>query len=242
MTLRFYGDLVDLVGEAEQVVPFGKRRSVKDLIESLGVPHPELGLLIVDGEPVGFDHLVEGGERVAAYPPFRSVPVEGPPLAPPVPRPPRFVLDVHLGTLTRRLRALGFDCWYRTDADDALLARVAADEDRILLSRDRGLLMRRSVAHGYVPRSQDPEVQLVEVARRYGLSADLSPRTRCIRCNGLLEPVAKEEVVHLLPPRTREEHERFTRCRACGQVYWPGSHREPLDELVARVRAAEGDT
>lgn len=240
VTLRFYGDLADLVDEVEQAVPIGRRRSVKDVVESVGVPHPEVGVLVVDGQSVGFDHLVAGGERVAVYPPFQSLAPPGEELAPPPPQPARFVLDVHLGTLTRRLRALGFDCWYRNDADDVLLAQVATDEDRILLTRDRGLLMRGSVVHGYLPRSHDPEVQLLEVTRRYALADQLAPRTRCIRCNGPLEAVDKAEVVDELPPRTRVEHDRFTRCRDCGRIYWPGSHLRAIDAVADRVRAAGG--
>lgn len=243
-TLRFYGDLVELArgtdrdGEVE--VPLGAARSVKDVVESVGVPHTDVGLLVVDGEPVGFGHLVRGGERVAVYPPSRSFEVPGL-LRPPDP-PRRFVLDVHLGTLARNLRLLGFDTWYRTMADDPLLAEVAVTEDRVLLTRDRGLLMRSEVVHGHCVRSQEPFTQTVEVTRRYGLADELRPFTRCLRCNGVLVDADLAEVTAEVPPLARAAP-RFSRCTSCGQVYWPGTHHGTLTGLVAAVRrelAGEG--
>jgi uncharacterized protein len=234
-TVRCYADLVELAGAAEVTVPIGGPRSVKDVVESVGIPHPEIALLLVDGEPAGFDRLVTGGERIAVYPPFHALaPTGAPPLAPPWPEPRRFVLDVHLGTLTRRLRLLGFDCWYRTDADDRTLARVAVAEERILLTRDRGLLMRREVVHGYCPRSDDPERQVEEVVHRFGLRAHAAPLTRCVRCNGRLEPVPLEAVAAQVPPRSRAAFDRFARCTDCGQVFWPGSHLDDLGGFLER--------
>jgi uncharacterized protein with PIN domain len=152
--------------------------------------------------------------------------------------PARFVCDVHLGTLTRRLRLLGFDTWYQTDTDDAELSRVAAAEGRILLSRDRGLLMRASVTHGYCPRSDDPDTQALQVVSRFRLGDELEPFTRCVNCNGPLQPVAKADVEEELAPRTRVEHDRFVRCANCGQVYWPGSHVDRMTAFVNAARAA----
>ena len=234
--VRFYGDLADLAGDALLRVPIGEPRSVKDLIESVGVPHPEVALILVDDQPVDFDHLVEGGERVAVYPPFHDLDLGATVAVFPEPIAPRFVLDVHLGTLTRRLRLLGFDCWYRNDTEDAELARVAVDQDRILLTRDRQLLMRRVIVHGYCPRSSDPDTQALEVVRRYQLADRIEPFSRCVNCNGEVAPVAKAEVLDELPPKTRQAFDDFARCQGCGQVYWPGSHLEAVDGFLSRVR------
>ncbi len=235
--LRLYGDLAVLAGEAHVTTPVGEPRPVKDLIESVGVPHPEVALILVDGHPVGFDHLVVGGERVAVYPPFHGIELAGIPTVLPEPVAPRFVLDVHLGTLARRLRLLGVDCWYRTDTDDAELARVAVDEDRILLTRDRQLLMRRTITHGYCPRSSDPDTQALEVVERYRLGDRLAPFTRCVNCNAELARVPKAEVLEELPPATREAFDDFARCTGCGQVYWPGSHLDAVNGFLERVAA-----
>jgi uncharacterized protein len=233
--VRFYAELADLAGDAEVAAPFGEPRSVKDLIEALGVPHPEVALVVVDDEPVGFDHLLTGGEHVAVFPSFHGIDLDGVTTVAPPPIEPRFVLDVHLGTLTRRLRLLGFDCWYRTDADDDELAAVAVEDDRILLTRDRGLLMRRVITHGYCPRSDDPELQALEVIRRFDLVPSMAPLTRCVNCNGGLTPVDKAEVFDRLPPRTRAAFDDFARCDACGQVYWPGSHVDAVNGFLERA-------
>lgn len=238
-TLRFYGDLLDLARGTDRDgtvdVPLGGPRSVKDVVESVGVPHTDVGLLVVGTEPVGFDHLVHGGERIAVYPPSRTLEVAGL-LRPPDP-PRRFVLDVHLGTLARNLRLLGFDSWYRTTADDPLLADVAVGDERVLLTRDRGLLMRREVVHGHCVRSQDPFTQTVEVVRRFALDGALRPFSRCLTCNGELVEVDRDDVLPEVPPLARRS-ERFSRCTACDRLYWPGTHHSHLRGLVAAVRRA----
>lgn len=248
LTVRFYAELVELSRRRELTLPDGPLRSVKDVVESLGVPHPEVGLLLLDERPVGFSHRIGGcadaghDRRLAVYPPWRTLPLPasatpGPELSDPT----RFVLDVHLGALARRLRWLGMDCWYARDADDAELARVAVDQARILLTRDRGLLCRRVVVHGYLPRADDPDAQTLEVADRYGLSRHLDPGSRCVHCNEPLASVGLDEVVEVVPPRSRAAFEVFARCRGCGRVFWPGSHHDALQELLSQVRAAGRD-
>lgn len=244
-TIRFYGDLVGLAWDTdrggEAHIPVARPRSVKDAIEACGVPHTEVDLMLVDGASVGFAHQVQAGDRVSVYPPFSAFDVEAVSRARPDPLPvPQFVLDVHLGRLAERLRLLGFDVGYRNDADDAELAACSVDEQRWLLTRDRGLLMRRVVTHGYLVRATDPDEQCVEVVRRFGLLDEMAPFTRCARCNGTLASVDKAEVADRLPPATRAEQHDFVRCADCGQVYWRGSHSAGMDAFVAAVRAAVG--
>ena len=234
---RFYAELNDFLAPERRAVAFGYAfdgtPSVKDAIEAIGVPHPEVGLILVDGEPADFARLLRGGERVAVYPAFARLDVA--PLAKlrvPVPEPKRFVLDVHLGTLARRLRLLGFDALYRNDYDDATIVRLAAAESRIVLTRDRGLLKHAAVAHGRWMRATAPREQLAEVVDAFGLRGGMRPFTRCLRCNGELEKVDRDEVAARLPPWVREHGERFARCRACGHVYWAGTHYERLRRIV----------
>ena len=241
VAVRCYAALNDFLPPARRQVTFDHafagRPAVKDLIEALGVPHPEVDLILADGSPVDFAHPVRDGERISVYPRFASLDVA--PLA--LARPPdlpeaRFVLDTHLGKLASYLRLLGFDTLYGTDCDDDTLARLAAGEARILLTRDRGLLKRGAVTHGYYVRATDPERQLVEVLRRFDLAGALAPFRRCLRCNGLLTPVRKEEVAERLPPKTRQYYDEFQRCQACGRIYWPGSHYRRMRRFVERVR------
>lgn len=240
--VRLYGDLDWFCSEVGRhgtaSVPLGETRSVKDLIESLGVPHVEVGAVLIDGANVGLDTLISSAARVAVYPPLDDL-APLPRLWPDPPDPRRFVADVHLGTLARRLRLLGFDTWYATDADDADLAERAVEDERVLLTRDRRLLMRRVLVHGYCPRSSDPDEQLTEVVTRYDLADRARPFTRCAECNAPLAPVPKADVLDELPPRTRVEHDTFSRCTGCRRVYWPGSH---IDAITRRFEAILGPT
>lgn len=238
-TFRFYAELNDFLPPARRQVRFVHNfngpASIKDRIEALGPPHPEVGLILVNGEPMGFDYLVQDGDQIAVYPPFHSLPVAGPPLRPEPPQPARFILDAHLGKLTRLLRMLGFDARYRNDYDDAELVGIAAAENRILLTRDRGVLKRGGVVHGYCLRSLRPAVQVLEVVRRYDLADQITPFHRCMACNGRLEPVAKEEILDQLEPKTKRYYKEFQRCRVCGRIYWKGSHFEHMQALVERL-------
>jgi uncharacterized protein with PIN domain len=237
-TFRFYGDLCDLpaVDHPTLTARLSRGATVKDAVEARGVPHVEVGLVLVAGEPVGLDHHLAGGERVAVYP-RPSDPAWRPDgaVGPAGPAPARFALDGHLGTLARRLRLLGLDTWYRHDVDDAELAGVAAAEDRVVLTRDVGLLKRSVLCWGAWVRSTDPEDQTAEVVGRFDLGGRLAPYTRCPRCNGHLRPATEDEAA-AAPAGTRRPGQGFEACEDCGHLYWQGSHTRDLDRLVARAR------
>ena len=241
-TFRFYAELNDFLPPSrrqEFSYEFQRRAAVKDLVEALGVPHTEVDLILVNGVSVDFAYPVQDGDRVSVYPTFESLAVEPAVRLRPGPlREPRFVLDVHLGKLSTYLRLLGFDTLYRNDYSDAELARISSEEGRLLLTRDRGLLKRGMVSHGYYVRATEPFAQLVEVLRRLDLFGAVRPFHRCVKCNGTVEPVAKESVLEALLPKTRLYYDDFYRCVACGRVYWRGSHYERMERLVDRVRQA----
>jgi uncharacterized protein with PIN domain/sulfur carrier protein ThiS len=241
--VRFMAGLNDLLPPGRRgrpiTVEMAAGTTVKDLAESLGVPHTEIAVIVVNGESVDFAHQVRNGDRMSVYPAFEAVAVS--PLVrldPPPLREPRFVLDVHLGRLARTLRLLGFDCVWRNDITDDELAAISVAEQRTLLTRDRGLLKRARVAHGYLVRETDRRRQITEVLRRFDLFRSISPFGRCLECNGVLEPVAKEEVEHRLPPRTQRDYDDFRRCPHCDRIYWKGSHYDRLTALVEDVRRA----
>lgn len=242
-TIRFYGDLDGLADGADRAgevaVPVELPRSVKDAVESCGVPHTEVDLVLVEGDPVGWDHRLGAGQRVSVYPPFTRLDVPSPVRPDPLPVA-RFVCDAHLGRLAERLRLLGVDCDYPLGMDDAGLAARSVSAQAWLLTRDRGLLMRRLLTHGYLVRADDPLLQTIEVVRRFRLVDELAPLTRCARCNGLLAPIGADEVADDVPPGTRAVHDEFRRCGSCGQVYWEGSHLPSLHDFVEHVRAAAG--
>jgi uncharacterized protein with PIN domain len=206
---------------------------VKDVIESIGVPHTEVDVILVNGESVDFSRVVVDGDRVAVYPRFESFDI-GPilRLRPAPLREPRFVLDGHLGRLAGYLRLFGFDSLYQTEWEDAALAAISAREERILLTRDRGLLKRKEVTRGYCPREHHPRRQLVEVLRRFDLLGAARPLTRCMACNGELRRASKAEVVADVPADVAARCDEFTRCPSCGRIYWEGSHFARLLALI----------
>jgi uncharacterized protein len=243
---RFYAELNDHLRPSEQQESVDKTfyipSTVKDMIESFGVPHTEVELIIANGRSVDFSYLVRDGDYVSVYPMFESVDIT-PELRvhPEALRNPRFVLDVHLGKLAAYLRMLGFDTFYRSCAADPDLVRISAEEHRILLTRDRGLLKHGAVTHGYWLREKDSKLQVSEIIRRFDLTGRIRPFTRCMACNGILRPATKNEILHLLPPRIAERHEEYQRCSECGRAYWKGSHHARMlrwiEELTSSATA-----
>src|SRR3972149_5285569 len=137
LTARAYQELNDFLPPPRRGKEFeigvNGTPSVKDVVESVGVPHTEVDVILVNGESVDFGRRVREGDRLAGYPQFEALDI--PPLLPPPPAPlrqPRFALDGHLGRLAGYLRLFGFDCLYQTKWDDATLASVSAREERTL--------------------------------------------------------------------------------------------------------------
>jgi uncharacterized protein with PIN domain/sulfur carrier protein ThiS len=239
--VRAYAELNDFLEPESRGVtvrrPFRSHQTVKDVLEAMGVPHTEVDLILVNGDPVDFAHRPTVGDRIAAYPMFEALDIGATARLRPVPlRDPRFVVDVNLGGLARLLRVLGFDVWWSSDADDTTLADISLDQQRILLTRDRALLKRRAITHGLFVHSEHPEEQTLEVIRRLDLQQRLAPLTRCLRCNGPLATVSKDEVIEHLEPLTRRYYDEFSRCTDCGRIYWAGSHHARLVRLVERLR------
>jgi uncharacterized protein with PIN domain len=249
VSFRFYAELNDFLPAGRRQVAFAHAsapdQSIKHLVEALGVPHTEVDLILVNGEPVDFDYLPHEGDGISVYPRFKAIDVTEVTRVRPRPLDEhRFVLDGHLGRLAAYLRMMGFDTLYRNDYGDQELARISRDEGRILLTRDRGLLKRNMVAYGYWVRETNPLRQVVEVLRRFDLFDALKPFSRCLACNGLLERVSKEAVQEQLPPKARQYYDEFRICRSCAKLYWDGSHVERMRRLiewaVARGSPREG--
>jgi uncharacterized protein with PIN domain len=241
VNVRAYAELNDFLGPESRGLtvrrPFRSHQTVKDILEAMGIPHTEVDLILVNGNAEDFAHRPSSGDRIAAYPMFEALDIGSTSRLRPVPlRDPRFVIDVNLGRLARLLRVVGFDVWWSSDADDQTLADVSLGQQRILLTRDRALLKRRAITHGLFVRSDHPDEQTLEVIRRLDLRHRLAPFTRCVRCNGRLVAVTKDEVIDHLEPLTRRYYDDFSRCTGCGQIYWPGSHRARLISFVERLR------
>lgn len=237
---RFYAGLNDLLPPLRRgrclVHTLETPASVKDVIEALGVPHTEVDLILLNGESVDFTRLVHHGDRISVYPVFRSIEIAS------LTRvraasfgEKRFVLDTHLGRLAAYLRMLGFDALYRNDYHDEELARVSRHENRILLTRDRGLLKRAVVTQGYLLREIHPRRQLVEVLGRFDLLGSVAPFQRCVHCNAILDRAPAELIRDRLPPRTRQYYDEFHICPDCSRIYWKGAHYKRMNRFVERI-------
>lgn len=235
-TLRFFGELIDFLPVEGRLVrvDVDDAPSVKDRIEACGVPHTEVDLILVEGNSVDFTYQLGPGDWVSVYPVFRSLDIDGG--LRPEPPAGRFVVDVNLGKLAKYLRLLGFDATSDGDLDDGDLAEISAAENRILLTKDRNLLKRSLVVHGFFVREVWPKDQLVEVVRRFALAEQITPFARCMECNGVIADVAKADVMHLLEPLTKQHFDDFRQCVDCGRVFWRGSHFDRLMAIVDLVR------
>jgi Mut7-C ubiquitin/Mut7-C RNAse domain len=147
--LKFHGDLSFFLKSKNAIVErqFREKTSIKDVIESCGVPHPEVDLILVNRQPVDFAYVVERDTDVDVYPVnMRILLPENRLQASHIEK---FIADGHLGKLVRDLRLLGFDVVYDPSAEDRQLLRAMKIDNRALLTRDRRLLMHGIVRHGY---------------------------------------------------------------------------------------------
>lgn len=245
VTIRYYEELNDFLPEEDRKrdieISFKNRRSVKDLIESMGIPHVEVDLILVNGESVDFSYIVKDGDRISVYPVFERLSIAGATRLRDLPlRDPKFVLDVHLRKLAKRMRLLGFDVDYDKSRDDPELAEISEREGRILLTRDHQLLKRKDVSKGLIIRNTDPEKQILEVLDRLDLRDKISPFSRCIICNGFIESLKMDSdgfkaIKHEIPEGVLSWCGRFFICRSCGKIYWEGSHHDKLMKYIDKL-------
>jgi uncharacterized protein with PIN domain len=237
---RFYEELNDFLPEGQRkqdiLYIFSGSPAVKDAIEAIGIPHTEIDLIVVDQNSINFSYKLQNNDHIAVYPVFESLDIAPVNRLRPQPlRICRFILDVQLGKLARKLRMLGFDTLYRNDYPDAEIIRAALSEHRIILTRDRVLLKHKEITHGYWVRNTAGDRQLAEVIKRFDLKNQIRPFTRCLLCNKPIEPIAKEKIIKRLPPRTAKYFNTFYYCSACDKLYWPGSHYQRMQEKIDKI-------
>jgi uncharacterized protein len=235
---RFYAQLNDFLprGKLGATYQFEQPTSIKHMIEALGVPHTEVRLILVNGRPVDFSYIVRDGDQISVYPEFEHIDISSVLTVQPEPLDQiRFVVDIHLGRLSAYLRMLGFDTLYPDDYRDEELARLSSTEQRILLTRDRGLLKRSAVTHGYYVRETRPDRQLAEIVKTFDLADKITPFRRCTACNGLLELVDKESISDRLRSNTKQYYDEFRICQTCDKIYWKGSHYQRMQRLIESV-------
>jgi uncharacterized protein len=234
---RFYEELNDFLPSRFKKEtfyhPFKGNPSVKDLIESIGVPHTEVDMILVNGESVDFSYRVKDGDHISVYPEFEALDISGSQHLREMPlRTTRFVLDVHLGKLTRYLRMLGFDCLYDNSFSDDQIIATSLKETRIILTRDKMMLKNRKITHGYWIRSVDPEQQVREIVNKFDLVRSFNPLSRCVECNSEIVGIGKDEILDRLPEKTRLYYNSFMICSGCKRIYWEGSHFVRMKKFI----------
>ncbi len=240
MLLRFYEELNDFLSKDKRKITFEQpilgTPTIKDVIESLGVPHTEVDLILVNGESKSFDYLVQEGDRASVFPMFEKLDISSVTVVRSQPlRNPIFILDVHLGKLAHYLRMLGFDCIYHRSFSDPEIVKQSVVEKRIILTRDKGLLKHKVVTHGYWLRSQDSKLQMLEVCQRFDLKSKTKPFSRCLECNTVLHKVEKEKIIDFLQEKTKQYYDQFYQCSGCKKIYWRGSHYDHMLALLNRL-------
>ena len=210
---------------------------MKDVIESFGVPHAEIDLILVNGKSVGFSYIINDGDDISVYPVFESFDISDVQHLRPKPlRNPKFICDVHLGKLARYLRMLGFDVLYKNSFEDEEITTISLKERRAILTRDLGILKRSEITHGYFLRSDIVETQTEEVVKRFDLQKLIKEFTRCLDCNNQLIQVSKEKIINTLPEKVAEFQKEFHKCPECGKLYWRGTHHQKMLTFVQKIK------
>lgn len=235
---NFFGNLNDFLSPGDQFkkinISLDGTPGIKDTIESFGIPHTEVDCILVNGDPVMFSYRLQDQDQVLVYP-VRMCPDISEMHLLSTPPEIKFILDVHLGKLARKLRLLGFDSLYKNDYSDEQIMYIAHSQKRIILTRDIGILKHKKVEFGYWVHSTDPDIQIGEIILRFDLCDKIKPFTRCISCNGILSGIPKLVIRDKLKARTREYYHRFSQCSICGKIFWEGSHYEKLKKVIASV-------
>jgi uncharacterized protein with PIN domain len=237
---RFYEELNDFLPIEKRKKrfehPFVDRASVKDMIESFGIPHIEVDLILVNGMSVNFNHKVEDKDDISVYPVFESFNISDVQHLRPKPlREPKFIADVHLGTLAKYMRMIGLDTLYQNNYPYGEIIKISLEEKRTILTKDRDLLKQNDVTHGYWIRSDNPDEQLKEIINRFDLKNEIKEFSRCLECNTILIHVEKEKILDRLPPKVKQRQNEFFYCTNCDKVYWKGSHFDKMKNLIDKV-------
>ncbi len=241
-SFRFYAELNDFLPAAKRQrtidYSFYGAPSVKDAAEALGVPHPEIDLILVNGTPVSFSYKIKNGDRISVYPEFELLNISSVNRLRPHPlRKPKFITDVNLGRLVKKLRLLGFDTLYSNAWPPKEIIRRASTEKRIILTKSKALLKNKRISRGYWVRSEEVSGQTAEVVKKFDLFTQIKPFSCCSVCNGLIFPVSKEAVYTELPERTKHYFNEFYRCEGCKRVYWKGTHYQKIVQFIEKIKA-----
>ena len=151
---------------------------------------------------------------------------------------PTFIVDVNVGKLAVWLRALGYDTVFINPIEDGELVDIALRENRIVLTKDSGIMQRRAVTSGQLTalhvEHTDWRKQLAQVIHAFKLR-NHAPFTRCVKCNAPLEPCPRDKAAAVVPKFVSSTQKEFFSCPSCLRVYWHGSHWERMKRVINAI-------
>ena len=244
-TFRFYEELNGFLPESRRKTdfeaPFTGKRSIKDMIEALGVPHTEIDLILVNGVSVGFDYILKDHDRVSVYPVFESFNITHVTRLRKIPlRRNKFIADIHLGNIVKYMRVLGLDVYYDTSISSREMIEISHIENRIILTRSKKLFKFKDVTHGIFIRPGTPKEQIGRIIAYLDIECDLKPFSRCLECNSPLKSVPKENVLDRIPLKTRAICDEYVLCQTCDKIFWKGTHFRRMVRFVRHIQSQSG--
>jgi uncharacterized protein len=242
---RFYEELNDFLPKDRRKVDFTAefkgKRSVKDMVEAFGVPHPEIDLILANGKSVDFGYILEDGDRLSVYPVFEALNIENITRLREMPlRKTRFITDSNLGNIVKYMRLLGFDLYYDAALSDREIIKISNHEKRIILTKSSKLLKFKDVTHAIFIRPGTTEEQVNRIIDHLDIRDRAKPFSRCLLCNGPIDSVAKDMVIDQIPSKTRSFCDEYTQCRCCGKIYWKGTHFIKMQKFVDHILGNSG--
>jgi len=239
-TFRFYEELNDFLPKHKRKTDFRAgfqgKRSIKDMIEAIGVPQTEIDLVLVNGESLDFSYILKDGDRVSVYPVFESLNIENATRLRKIPlRRTKFIADTHLGDIVKYMRALGLDVHFDPSISSRKIIEISMEEDRIILTKSRNLLKFKEVTHGIFIRPGTCEEQIRRIVDYLDIRDQIRPFSRCLHCNSLFRSIPKESIAHRIPPKTKELCDKYVRCESCARIYWKGTHYVSMQKVVDRI-------
>lgn len=237
---RFYEELNDFLPKQKRKVDFEAafkwKRSIKDMIEALGVPHTEIDLILVNGKSKDFSYITQDGDRVSVYPAFESLNIEDVTRLRKIPlRRTKFIADIHLGDIVKYMRALGLDVYFDPSLSHRKIIEISGRENRIILTRSIKLLKFREITHGIFVRPGTTERAIIWILGYLDIKDRVRPFSRCLRCNNLLAPVPKERIAERIPPKTKGFCDEYSHCKSCDRIYWKGTHFIKMMKVIDRI-------
>ncbi len=237
---RFYEELNDFLPKSKRKTDFEaefeEKRSIKDMIESLGVPHTEIDLILVNGKSVDFKYLLQDKDGVSVYPVFEALDITGVTHLRKIPlRKTRFIADNNLGDIVKYLRVLGFDVYFDASHSPREIIEISKRESRIILTRSKNLLKRKEVTHGLYIYPGATGEQVKRIVDFLDIKSGIEPFSRCLLCNNRLKTIAREEIADRIPPKTKAHCNEYTHCKCCDKIYWKGTHFMNMSKVIDMI-------